>query len=165
MRIAGVNVGKVTGVEREGDAVEVTFTVDEEGQPIHDDATVEIRPRLFLEGNFFLDLDPGSPSAPSSTTAATIPVTQTATAVQLDEVLTALQAPAREGLQQALSGFGTALTYEPTAADDVGQDPDVAGETGAEALNDSFATAGPPGATRRSSTRRCSARARTTSRR
>ena len=42
----------------------VTFTVDDEGQPIHEDATIEIRPRLFLEGNFFLDLDPGSPSSP-----------------------------------------------------------------------------------------------------
>ena len=61
MRIAGVNVGKVTGVEADGDAAEVTFTVDDEGQPIHSDAEVEIRPRLFLEGNFFLDLRPGQP--------------------------------------------------------------------------------------------------------
>ena len=38
-----------------------TFTVDDEGLPIHKDATVTIRPRLFLEGNFFLDLRPGSP--------------------------------------------------------------------------------------------------------
>ena len=43
---------------------EATFTVDDEGLPIHKDATVTIRPRLFLEGNFFLDLQPGSPSAP-----------------------------------------------------------------------------------------------------
>ena len=69
----------------------VTFTVDEEGQPIHADAEVEIRPRLFLEGNFFLDLRPGSPSAPELADGGTIPLTQTATAVQLDEVLTALQ--------------------------------------------------------------------------
>ena len=145
MRIAGVNVGKVTKVEREGDAVEVTFSVDEAGQPIHSDATVEIRPRLFLEGNFFLDLDPGSPSAPVLDDGGDIPVTQTATAVQIDEVLSALQAPTRKGLQRALSGFGTALTYEPTAADDVGQDPDVAGETGAEALNQSLRYGGPAG--------------------
>ena len=38
--------------------------VDEEGLPLHEDATITIRPRLFLEGNFFLDLRPGSPSAP-----------------------------------------------------------------------------------------------------
>ena len=59
-----VNVGKVTSIEPEGDMAKVTFTVDDAGQPIHSDATVEVRPRLFLEGNFFLDLIPGSPSAP-----------------------------------------------------------------------------------------------------
>ena len=97
VRIAGVNVGKVTGVESDGDTVKVTFSVDEAGQPIHADATVEIRPRLFLEGNFFLDVDPGSPSAPELDDDDTIPVTQTATAVQIDEVLAALQAPAEIG--------------------------------------------------------------------
>jgi ABC-type transporter Mla subunit MlaD len=145
VRIAGVNVGKVTQLDGEGDAVKVTFSVDDAGQPIHSDATIDIRPRLFLEGNFFLDLDPGSPSAPVLDQGDTIPVTQTATAVQIDEVLTALQAPARKGLQKALSGFGTGLTYEPTAADDVGQDPDVAGKTGAEALNQSLVYGGPAG--------------------
>ncbi len=61
VRIAGVNVGKVTGVSAAGDAADVTFTVEDQGRPIHADATVEIRPRLFLEGNFFLDLQPGTP--------------------------------------------------------------------------------------------------------
>ena len=67
VRIAGVNVGEVTDVRRaDDDLAEVTFTVDDEGQPIHEDAQLEIRPRLFLEGNFFLDLRPGSPSAPGA---------------------------------------------------------------------------------------------------
>ena len=105
VRIAGVNVGKVTDVERDGDLAEVTFTVDEEGQPIHDDAEVEIRPRLFLEGNFFLDLHPGSPSAPELADGGDIPITQTATAVQLDEVLTALQAPTRARPAAAARGL------------------------------------------------------------
>jgi phospholipid/cholesterol/gamma-HCH transport system substrate-binding protein len=145
VRIAGVNVGEVTGVEAAGDATEVTFTVNEEGRPIHEDAQVKIRPRLFLEGNFFLDVEPGSPGAPELSDDGAIPVTQTATAVQLDEVLTALQAPERRGLQRLLHGFGTALTYEPTAADDADQDPDVAGETAAESLNDAFRYGGRAG--------------------
>ena len=116
MRIAGVNVGKVTNVSGNGgDLVDVTFSVDEDGLPIHADAEVEIRPRLFLEGNFFVDLKPGSPSAPELSDGDNIPVTQTSTAVQLDEVLAALQAPTRKGLQKTLTGFGTALNYQPTA--------------------------------------------------
>jgi phospholipid/cholesterol/gamma-HCH transport system substrate-binding protein len=138
VRIAGVNVGKVTGVEGSGNMAEVTFTVDEEGQPIHEDATVKIRPRLFLEGNFFLDVQPGSPSAPELSDDGQIPVTQTSTAVQLDEILTALDSDSRANLQEFLEGYGTALTHEPTPAEDKDQDPDVQGETAAEALNDTF---------------------------
>ena len=145
VRIAGVTVGEVTSVRPSGEAAEVTFTVDDEGRPIHTDAEVVIRPRLFLEGNFFLDLTPGSPSAPEIADAGEIPMTQTATAVQLDEVLTALQEPQRRGLQRLLAGFGTALVYEPTAADDVDQDPAVRGESAAESLNDAFRYGGPAG--------------------
>ena len=61
VRIAGVNVGEVTNVEADGEgAAKVTFSVDPEGLPIHDDARITIRPRLFLEGNYFLDLQPGN---------------------------------------------------------------------------------------------------------
>jgi phospholipid/cholesterol/gamma-HCH transport system substrate-binding protein len=145
VRIAGVKVGEVTGVERDGDAVDVMFTVDDAGQPVHDDAEATIRPRLFLEGNFFLDLRPGSPSAPELDGGGQIPITRTATAVQLDEVLTSLQSDSRANLQDLLEGYGTALTHEPTAAEDAEQDPSVKGETAAEAINDSFKYGGKAG--------------------
>lgn len=145
VRIAGVNVGKVLTVEQQGTGSKVTFSIDEEGLPLHEDARITIRPRLFLEGNFFLDLNPGSPSAPDLPAGGAIPVTQTATAVQLDEVLTALQAPDRENLARLLRGYGGALADTPSAALDRGQDPDVQGESGAQALNDSFKYGGRAG--------------------
>jgi phospholipid/cholesterol/gamma-HCH transport system substrate-binding protein len=138
VRIAGVNVGKVQSVRSVGDAAEVTFTVDEGGQPIRDDAQVEIRPRIFLEGNFFLDLKPGSPSADEMPDGGVIPITQTATAVQLDQILTTLQAPDRENLSKLLRGYGGALNMPPRAVDDEGADPDIQGESAAQAINDSF---------------------------
>jgi ABC-type transporter Mla subunit MlaD len=145
VRIAGVNVGEVTSIDSLGDQAEVEFTVSEQGQPVHEDATVEIRPRLFLEGNFFLDLEPGSPSAPELGDDESLPVTQTAVAVQLDQVLEVLDRPARADLSDLLEGYGTALTYEPKPADDADQDPDVQGETAAEAINDSFVYGGDAG--------------------
>jgi virulence factor Mce-like protein len=145
VRIAGVNVGEVTSVEGKGNATEVTFTVADEGLPLHEDATIEIRPRLFLEGNFFLDMNPGSPSAAELPDGGTIPVTQTAVAVQLDEVITTLQKPDRKHLGELLEGFGTGLNHVPTAAEDQTQDVDVQGETGAEALNDAFSYGGAAG--------------------
>ena len=145
VRIAGVDVGKVIEVGRDGDNTEVTFTVAGEGRPIHDDAFAAIRPRIFLEGNFFIELDPGSPSAAELDSDATIPVSRTSTGVQLDEILTALQAPVRADLSRLLSSFGTALTHKPTAAEDATQLPEVKGKTGAEGLNGALRYGGPAG--------------------
>jgi phospholipid/cholesterol/gamma-HCH transport system substrate-binding protein len=147
VRIAGVNVGKVVDVTSKGNMAEATFTIDDEGLPIHKDATVTIRPRLFLEGNFFLDLRPGSPQAPDLSSGNTIPVTQTATAVQLDEILTALQKNNRGDLKRALKGYGDALTHVPTAAEDETQVQAVKGKTAAQALNETFRYGGKAGRT------------------
>jgi phospholipid/cholesterol/gamma-HCH transport system substrate-binding protein len=142
VRIAGVNIGKVKKVDAykngEGGMSLVTMEIDKAGLPIHKDATLKVRPRIFLEGNEFVDLSPGTPSAPTIDDGDTIPSTQTSAPVQFDQILTALQSDTREDLKQLLEGYGTALTYEPTAADDVGQDPDVKGKTGAQALNKSL---------------------------
>ena len=91
VRIAGVDVGKVRKVERgPGSAATVTVVLDRRALPIHADATAKIRPRIFLEGNFFVDLTQGTPSARKLESGDKLPLSQTATPVQLDQVLTAL---------------------------------------------------------------------------
>ena len=135
VRIAGVEVGQVISSSREGNDTVVTFTVEGSGRPIHADSFAEIRPRIFLEGNFFIELDPGSPSAPEMSSGSTIPVSRTSTAVQLDEVLSALQSPVRADLSHLLESYGEALTHKPNAAEDATQLPEVQGKTGAEGLN------------------------------
>jgi phospholipid/cholesterol/gamma-HCH transport system substrate-binding protein len=112
VRIAGVQVGKVTGIERAGAGAEgaiLTMQIEDKGRPIHSDATAKIRPRIFLEGNFFVDMTAGSPSAPELKDGATIPVQQTATPVQLDEVVTALQSDTRDDLKTLLREYGKGL--------------------------------------------------------
>ncbi len=145
VRIAGVDVGEVIGVERDGDATTVSFTVEGDGRPVHKDAFAEIRPRIFLEGNFFIELDPGSPSAPELGSGETIPVSHTSTAVQLDQILTALQSPVRANLGTLLESFGTALNEKPSAAEDRTQLPEVQGISGGEALNGAFRYGGAAG--------------------
>ena len=140
VRIAGVNVGKVDSVERykHTNLTDVTMEIGGEGLPIHRDATLKIRPRIFLEGNFFVDLQPGSPSAPEVPDGGTIGPAQTATPVQLDQVLTALQSDQRADLQIVLQQFGRALTETPTAAQNATLDPSVQGKTGAQGINGSY---------------------------
>src|SRR3954453_19722135 len=129
VRIAGVNVGKVKKIERQDgtDAAVVTMEIDKKGLPIHKDATVKIRPRIFLEGNFFVDMEPGTPGTPTLGDGDTLPIAQASTPVQLDQVLTALQQDTRKQLQELLDTYGRALTTKPTAAQNAVQDPSVRG--------------------------------------
>lgn len=112
VRIAGVNVGKVASVRRgpAGTAV-VTMNVQDNGRPLHRDATLTIRPRLFLEGNFFVDLRPGSPSAPQLNEGDTIPLAQTTTAVRIDSVLRILGTDVRSQLQDGVREYAAGLSH------------------------------------------------------
>ncbi len=58
-------------------AAVATMSIQSSGLPIHADATADIRPRLFLEGNFYVDLHPGTPNAPAVSSGATLPASQT----------------------------------------------------------------------------------------
>ncbi len=110
VRIAGVNVGKVTAVGRgPGNTAEATMNIQSGGLPIHSDATMKIRPRLFLEGNFFVDLFPGTPSAPDVSSGHTFGLSQTSTPVQIDQVLNMFTIDPRIGMQEVIKGFGTSL--------------------------------------------------------
>ena len=48
--------------------------IKDKGLPIHEDAELKIRPRIFLEGNFFVDIEPGSPSRRELEDGGPIPV-------------------------------------------------------------------------------------------
>jgi ABC-type transporter Mla subunit MlaD len=110
VRIAGVEVGKVTEVKPikgSTGAAEVTMEIEKTGLPIHKDATLKIRPRIFLEGNLFVDVNPGTPQSPALKDGGMIPVNQTDTPVQFGEVLTALQSDTRKDLQTFLREYAT----------------------------------------------------------
>jgi phospholipid/cholesterol/gamma-HCH transport system substrate-binding protein len=113
VRVAGVDVGKVTKVGHVGDgrqAALVTMRIEKKGLPLHRDARLKIRPRIFLEGNFFVDVSPGSPSAPNLRDGDRIPINQTSAPVQLDQVLSVLQAPTRRDLQALLRELSAGLS-------------------------------------------------------
>ncbi len=141
VRIAGVQVGEVTKVEAAGEgstASTVTMKLNDEALPVHEDAELKIRPRIFLEGNFFVDLRPGTPGSPEVESGHDIPATQTSAPVQLDQVLGTLQTDARQDLQKLVAGYGEAIAGEPSSQEDADQDPSVEGKTAGEALNKSL---------------------------
>jgi ABC-type transporter Mla subunit MlaD len=141
VRIAGVEMGEVSAVEPVGGdspAVVVTMKLKDDALPIHKDAQIKVRERLFFEGNLFFDIRPGTPAAGDLDDGDTIPVSQTSAPVQLDQVLGTLKSNTREDLQKLLIGYGEALNGQPQPGEDDDQDPDTKGETAGKALNDSY---------------------------
>lgn len=148
VRVSGVLVGQVTKIDSKpgSTASVVSMSLTDEALPIHRDATLKIRPRIFLEGNQFIDLKPGTGGSPVVDSEGQIPMSQTASPVQLDQVLGTLQGGTREGLQKLVQGYGEALNGKPKPGEDADQDPSTRGETAGKSLNDSLKYA--PGALR-----------------
>lgn len=137
VRVAGVKVGEVVSVKRVrgSHAGVVTMDIQPAGLPIHANATIDVRPRIFLEGNFYVDLHPGTPSAPVLSSGAMLPAANASGPVQLDRVLADLRTNSRTNLQTLLAGLGSALNRTGSAAEDASQDPSVRGLTGGQSLN------------------------------
>jgi ABC-type transporter Mla subunit MlaD len=121
VRIAGINVGRVAsvspvagckapnGAAKGCQAADVTMEIQDVGLPLHKDATFDIRPRIFLEGNFFVDVHPGTPATATAPEGYTFPIQSGTEPVQLDQVLTSLQSDTRHNLQLLLEQYGTAV--------------------------------------------------------
>jgi phospholipid/cholesterol/gamma-HCH transport system substrate-binding protein len=138
VRIDGVKAGEVVAVKRiagSSQAGLITMDLQSDALPIHADATVNIKPRIFLEGNFYANLSPGSPSAPDLSSGSTLPAAQTSGPVQLDRVLSSLDSSSRTNLQTLLQGLGFALNTAGVSAVNATQDPSTRSLTGGQALN------------------------------
>jgi len=110
VRIAGIEVGKVTDVEAlEGGGGRVTMELSDEALPLKEDAELKVRPRIFLGGNFFVEVEPGTPDAPPIGDGEVIPRNQTAAAVQLTDVIGSLQSDTRADLQTAVEEYAASL--------------------------------------------------------
>lgn len=124
VRIAGVDVGRVAGLEpAAGGRTAIVLELDKP-ELVRADASVAIAPRLLLEGNNVVELRPGTPGAPPIRRDATIPAARTAAPVQLDQVLTTLRRPVREALRGTLRELAAGLG------------PGPGGGTGAQGLRD-----------------------------
>lgn len=111
VRVAGVDVGTVSGLEpvdgRPGYS-RITVALTDKAPAFRRDATVKIRPRLFLEGNFFLDINPGSPNAPALGDNP-IPPGAVTLHVAADEVFSAFDSETRDNFKETLRAFGEGL--------------------------------------------------------
>ena len=109
VRVSGVRVGDISAVELEDGRAVVTLALDPEYDDlVHEDATALLRPKTGLK-DMFVELFPGSPDGPPVDEGFTIPVENTAPDVNLDEVLSALDADTRDYLRLLVQGVGDGL--------------------------------------------------------
>ena len=106
--VAGVQVGQVQDVQLEHGTGVVTFAVDRKFLPIYRNATILMRPRTGLKDMFF-ELDPGTKAAGEVSDGGTIPLSNTAPDVNLDEILSALDGDTQAYLRLLLVGAGQGL--------------------------------------------------------
>jgi virulence factor Mce-like protein len=107
IRIAGVNSGQIGEVRRVGDDALVELEVNDD-VVVHSDAQVALRPHTLFEGSAYVDLRPGSPSAPDIEAGATIPRERTRVYVSFDDALRVLNEPVREHLRKLLLSLPSA---------------------------------------------------------
>jgi phospholipid/cholesterol/gamma-HCH transport system substrate-binding protein len=107
VRVLGVDVGTVTGIARMANlrGVQVTMTLnDGSGVTVKQDASASLRWRTLLGLNYYVDLTPGSTSAPPLGDRA-IPESQTSSQVELDQALQPLNAQGRQALTTMIDQF------------------------------------------------------------
>lgn len=113
VRVAGYDVGRVVGLERgPGSTALVRMELDDHAPPLFAGTTMRVRPRVFLEGGFYVDVNPGIPAGgPRLHSGATIPLPQTAIAVQSDQPLSRMDSAARANVATILHELATALDH------------------------------------------------------
>ncbi len=110
VRVAGVQVGKITEVKLENGIAVVTMQLDQKYKKkldVRSDATALLRPRTGLK-DMFIELDPGG-NGKSLGEGDTIPVQNTAPDIDPDEILSALDTDTRSYLQLLINGAGKGL--------------------------------------------------------
>jgi phospholipid/cholesterol/gamma-HCH transport system substrate-binding protein len=112
VRVAGVQVGKITKVDLKNGIAVVTMELEAKWKDkldIRGDASGLLRPRTGLK-DMFVELDPGvDPKAPLLKSGDTIPVQNTAPDIDPDEILSAFDTDTRTYLQLLINSAGKGL--------------------------------------------------------
>jgi phospholipid/cholesterol/gamma-HCH transport system substrate-binding protein len=110
VRLAGVPVGRVREVALGDDGLaRVTMELDDDAPGLRRGTRLRLHPRVFLEGGYAVQVEPGPPGGPVLRSGATVPASRTSASVPLPAVTGALDAATREGLRTTVAQTGRAL--------------------------------------------------------
>ena len=109
VRISGVNVGKVKNIDLGSDGrTDATIELNDKYAPLPSDAHAILRQKTLL-GETYVELTPGTKSAPKIPENGTLVTTQVAPTVELDEILRAFDKKTRESFQVWQQDLGAGI--------------------------------------------------------
>jgi virulence factor Mce-like protein len=108
VRISGVNVGKVTGVQARGLNSLVTLDIRQQYAPIPADTMAILRTKTLL-GEAYVELSTGTGTGSKLPDGGTLPAAHVERAQELDQVLGSFTPTVQHNLQALLTGSGVAL--------------------------------------------------------
>jgi phospholipid/cholesterol/gamma-HCH transport system substrate-binding protein len=110
VRIAGVSVGKVISksLDPQGNRTIATIQMGNQYAPLHQNATAILRTKTIL-GETYVDITPGSPSAPAIPDGGLLSRSNVQSAVQLSDIYDAFDPTTRKAFQQWQQEFAVAI--------------------------------------------------------
>ncbi len=108
VRIAGVNVGQVVGLQRDGNRARVTMQLQPRFAPLHSDARAILRTKTLL-GEAYIEIAPGDRRSAAIPDGGSMSPRQIVASQQLSDVLSTFNPQTRRQLQQLLAGFAAAV--------------------------------------------------------
>jgi phospholipid/cholesterol/gamma-HCH transport system substrate-binding protein len=132
VRVAGLRVGEVKKVDRasDGGAV-IEFEVDDDYAPIPRDTAARVGERTVV-GENYLELQLGMTTTDDLPSGDTLPMSQAQESVQVDEILSVLDAETRQRARKLIRGLGRGLAGRGEKFNEAGN-----------ALNNAVAAGGP----------------------
>ncbi len=110
VRVAGVRIGDLSAVDLKDGRAIVTMDIDQDYKRlIHTDATALLRPKTGLK-DMFIEVNPGSNTAPLASAGWTIPIRNTLPDINPDEIFSALDTDTRDYLKLLINGAGRGLS-------------------------------------------------------
>jgi ABC-type transporter Mla subunit MlaD len=111
VRIAGVEVGHVTGIRLVRDVPVLTATIDPRYEPLYRNAQVQIRPNTPLQDMFVDIVSPGTRAAGILRSGDQLPASQVESPVQIGQVIDIFDAAVRPRVTAAINALGQGLGY------------------------------------------------------
>jgi ABC-type transporter Mla subunit MlaD len=109
VRISGVSVGKVKGIELGDDGLaDTTIEIDPKYAPIPSNTKAILRQKTLL-GETYVELTPGDRESPPLPEGGTLATAQVSDAVQLDEIFRAFDEPTRAAFQTWMADAAVAF--------------------------------------------------------